>query len=376
MKSRFISALAIAGLMLTAACSGGGGSSSSGASVIPNPPPVSPGTQSVAKSSVSFRVPFATHTAGRVPSSLGRKAGVKPMYVSPYSNGGLTVIFDGQTVVNAFAVPLDSNGNPIAGSGPSGNATLPNGGTFSYTSTITVNSSGNGYVQLNANYTTIPGSHTIGVVQTDGPCVPDQYGRALCIPNTNGFVLAEGQTTFTLNSGANAPNTLFLRGVIQSAYLCDAACDGQAGTPDANGVYHLTAYAADESGQSIYQQADGSGNVVPFDNGPYMIAETDANNIVTLSGSLGPHNAPGSDNPHGPYGENFTIKCNSVGTTTVAMEFAPGAPSAGTVTGFNYTANNYPQPSLNPILSTVGADGYFGNTLALNCTATGSLIIE
>jgi len=362
--------------MVTAACSGG--SSPNSVSLIPGKPPGAPGTQSAATSSLSFRIPLASHNK-RVPSSLGRKAGItKPMYVSAYGNGGFTVIFDGQTVMNnqSFAPTLDSNGNPVPGPGPSGSATMPNGGTFSYTSTIVNNGSNVPYVQVNANYTTIPGSHTVGVVQTDGPCVPDQYKRELCISNTNGFVLAEGQTTFMLDAGSNAPNTLFLKGVIESAYLCDAACDGQAGTPDSNGFYSLIAYAADESGNTIYQQTDPGNNnsVVPFDNGPYAIVETDGNNIVSLGGHLGPYGAPGNDDPNGPYGEAFTAKCNSVGTATVAMQLLRSGTSTGSVNGYTYSAANYPQAG--SILSVVGADEYFGNVLTMDCTASGSLIIE
>ncbi len=140
--------------------------------------------------------------------------------------------------------------------------------------------------------------------------------------------------------------------------------------------YSLTAYAADESGNTIYQQTDPGNNnrVVPFDNGPYAIVETDGNNIVSLGGHLGPYSAPGNDDPNGPYAEAFTVKCNSVGTATVVMHMLRSGTSTGSVNGYTYSAANYPQAG--SILSVVGADEYFGNVLTLDCTASGSLIIE
>ena len=267
---------------------------------------------------------------------------------------------------------MDSQGNPVAGSGPSGTVNMPNGGSFSYTSTVTVNASGNGYVTLNANFATLPGSHTIGAVQTDGPCTTDQYGRKLCIANTDGFVLAEGKTTVDLNAGSNAATALFLRGVVQSAFLCDAACDGQVGTADSNGVYHLTAYAADESGQTIYQQSDTNGNIVPLANGPVQIVETDNNGIVTLGGASGPESAPGSDNAHGPYGYNFSIKCAKVGTTTVTpWSLAPARLQRAPLTASRTRRATTRSRKAIRSSRSVGADEYFGNTLNVNCEADG-----
>jgi hypothetical protein len=367
-KIRILTVLAITGVMLTTACGGGGGSSSGVTPVPTSTPSVTKKADAV--SSLSFKIPFALG-ANRAPSAQGRKSSVKPQYISQYSNGGITILLDGQTLVDnaSFVPPFDASGNPIAGPGPSGS------GTFSYTSTVSV-SNGNGYVTVNGNFTTIPGPHTLGVVQTDGPCVPDSYGREQCLATTNGYVLAEGQTTFTLDSGNNLPTSLTLKGVMQGAFLCDAACDGQVGPQDANGLYHLTAYVTDESGAVITQQSDGNGGFVPYDNGQYQIVETDNNGIVTLGGNTGPFTAPGSDNAHGPYGENFTIQCAKVGSTTVAAELVVPFVSTGSVTGYTYSSANYPQPLTNPILSVTGADQYYGNVLNIDCTANGSIVIQ
>ena len=308
----------------------------------------------------------------QVPLAIARQSSkLSPKFVSPYGNGGITMIIDGTTVMNDVVLfsSFDSNGNPPAGPWPSGSTQLPTFGSFTYTSMVTIDANLNAWVQVNGTLSTHPGSHTLAVVQTNGPCIPDQYNRELCIPNTNGYVLAEAQTTVNISLGTGNI-VLYPRGVMQSAYLCDAACDGQAGTPDAQNVFHLTAYVSDEAGAAIYQQTDAGGNIVPFDNGSYQIVETDNNGIVQLGGNTGPFSAPGNQDLYGIYGEKFTIQCLKIGSTVVAAELLPSDPSTGSVTGFTYTSQNYPQPQVNPILGSVGADEYFGNKLSVNCSAS------
>jgi hypothetical protein len=283
-------------------------------------------------------------------------------------NGTFDVFVDGAQVLNAsFAPPLDSSGNPIPGPGPSSNVKLANGGSLTYTSTVSSTA-----VTVNATLTMLVGTHTLGVVQTNGPCAPDPYGRELCIANTDGYVLSEGQASFTLVGGQAVTVPLYLRGVMESAFLCDAACDGGAGTPDASGLYHITAYASDEAGDAIYQQTDSSGNLVPFDNGSYEIVETDGGGIVTLGGLAASYNTPGTAG--GQYGQAFTVACNKVGIATIAMELLSADPSQGDVTGFSYTPQNY--PAAGSTLSTVGADEYEGNTLTVNCSGSANVVIQ
>jgi hypothetical protein len=333
-------------------------------------PPTQPTSQSKASAGITFSIPLKPHGAAATPSSVARASvsRVKPQFISMSGNGTFDVFVDGAQVLNAsFAPPLDSSGNPIPGPGPSSNVKLANGGSFTYTSTVSSTA-----VTVNATLTMLVGTHTLGVVQTNGPCAPDPYGRELCIANTDGYVLSEGQASFTLVGGQAVTVPLYLRGVMESAFLCDAACDGGAGTPDASGLYHITAYASDEAGDAIYQQTDSNGNLVPFDNGSYQIVETDDGGIVTLGGLAASYNTPGTAG--GQYGQAFTVACNKVGTATIAMELLSTDPSQGDVSGFSYTSQNYPDAG--STLSTVGADEYEGNTLTVNCSGTANVVIQ
>jgi hypothetical protein len=331
-------------------------------------------TPTNASGTVVISIPIGRTALGPPSSALRTAASAKPAFLDANSNGGITAIFDGQTIANDVA--FAPNGNVTQGeTGPSGSGTLPNGGSFAYTTVYTfTNSQGSGsgnqpYADMTLTYTTVPGSHTLGVVQTDGPCADG----GPCLSNTNGYVLSEGQQTFSLQPGANTtPTSLVLRGVLQSAYLCDAACDGGPGVYS-NGAYDITVFVADESGTAVPYQVDASGNPVPFDNGSYQIVETDGSKIVTITQPASSYSTPGQA-LHSLYGEDITISCNQVGTTTVAAELVPGGPSSGSVAGFTYTAQNYPVAG--SVLGSVGADQYFGNTLAVNCTSTGGLTVQ
>jgi hypothetical protein len=363
-------AFLLSGLAISA-CSGspaGIPSSGSPTAVAPSPPQTT--AQSKASAGITFIIPLKSLESALTPSSVARASvsSAKPQFVSVSGNGTFDVLLDGTSVLNAsFAPPVDSSGNPIPGPGPSSNVTLANGGSLTYTSTVSSTA-----ITVNATVTTLAGSHTLGVVQTNGACAPDPYGRELCIANNSGYVLSEGQASFTLVGGQAVTVPLYMRGVMESAFLCDAACDGGAGTPDANGLYHIIAYASDEAGDAIYRQTDSSGNVVPFDNGSYRLVETDGQGIVAIGGPAAIYNTPGSAG--GQYGQAFTLACNKVGTATVAMQLLSTDPSQGDVTGFSYTSQNY--PAAGSILSTVGADEYEGNTLTVNCGGTANVVIQ
>ncbi len=348
---------------------------------VPTPPTPTPtlaptptATPTSGSGTVVISIPLGRTALGPPSSALRVARSAKPAFLDANSNGGITAVFDGETIANEIA--FAPNGNVTEGqTGPSGSGTLPNGGSYAYTSVYTfTNSQGSGsgnqpYANITLTYTTNPGSHTLGVVQPDGPCADG----GPCISNTNGYVLSEGQQTFSLQPGANTtPTLLVLRGVLQSAYLCDTACDGGPGVYS-NGAYDITVFVADESGTAIPYQVDGNGNPVPFDNGSYQIVETDANKIVTITQPAASYSVPGQA-LHSLYGEDITISCNQAGSTTVAAELVPGGPSSGSVAGFTYTSANY--TAAGSVLGSVGADQYFGNTLAVNCTSTGGVTVQ
>ena len=184
--------------------------------------------------------------------------------------------------------------------------------------------------------------------------------------NTNGYVLTEGQTTLNLQPGPNNVSTLVLKGVMQSAYLCgDTNCDG--GMTYGPSGYPITVFVADEAGDAIPFQKDTSGNPVPFDNGSYQIIEPDGQNIVTITQPGTTYSTPGTDD-HSLYGENITIKCNTVGTTQVEAVLLASDPSSGSVANFTYSANNY--PAAGSVLGSVGSNQFFGNVLSVTCTAS------
>lgn len=375
MKTRimrnFILTTALVSACFLTACGGGSGVSSPVPTTATGPTTANQ-NKATAISSVTFAIPLGITFSGAPSQSLSSRA-KKPEFIDASTNGAFTVIFDSSTMLNA--IPFQPNGTVTEGeTGPSGSGTLPNGGSFTYAVTYTfTNSQGSGsgnqpYADVSFSYTTTPGSHTLGIVETDGPC--DEGGP--CITNTNGYVLTNGQATLNLQPGTNNASTLVLKGVMESAYLCDAACDGQAGTYGANG-YSITVFVADEAGDAIPYQKDASGNPVPFDNGSYQIVEADSNNIVTITQPGTTYSTPGTAD-HSLYGENINITCNKVGTTQVEAVLLASDPSSGSVTNFTYNANNY--PAAGSVLGSVGADEYFGNVLSVNCTASDIVTVE
>ena len=303
------------------------------------------------------------------------------MYVSN-DTANASIVLDGSTVVSSIAV---NQSTAVTKAIPG-----TNGETFSYTSTPVTDANNAGYYQVNATLNLMPGSHTLGVVLTAA----------------DGFVLSEDQETYTLTGGNNPNATMYLKGVADSAYLCDwPNCDGGLGMPAADGTYTLMAFAADHEGDSIPQQLDANGNAIPLANGPISILETDNNNVVTI-GNSGPWNDSGSDaTMHNGYsktvpngwaaGHRIEIKCNSMGTATVAMKLSANGPSHGIVNGFDYSAlidtskdpvdpaNGTPwavtQTSVwttpGQSIGTVPTFQDFGNSMNVNCDAALNLTI-
>ena len=370
MLKKLLPALVVVSL---AACSGGGGGSST--PTVPNPS-TNPSSQQASKATITFSFPLGNGTFG-----TGTRAAVRsqsatrhPLFIDgAATNGAITMYFDHNLVMDHVA--FNTSGTP--GNGPSGSANLGNGGSFSYTSTIAQGDGNQPWVTVTGNISTFAGNHTLGLVQTNGPCIADQYGRKQCIAGTNGYVLADGQQTFTFQAGNSNSLSMHLKGVMQSAYICDVdlqdnpVCDGHIGPTQADGTYHLYVVVADENGTGITNQ-QVNGTSLSFDNGPYSIGEQDNNGIVNIT-NAGPFTAPGTYR-HGLYGEYIKVSCNKPGPTSIAAILGSGAPSAGPVTDFNYSSSNY--PASGSVLGSVGADQYFGGTLSFDCTASGTISID
>ncbi len=115
-----------------AACGGGGGGTASTPAVgTPTSAPASP--QNTAKGTLSFTVPIGNGKITTPGASVVRKTQgghLSPLFVDGNTDGSLTAIFDGATILNAVNL---SNPNGTTGAGPSGNGMLANGGTYSYT---------------------------------------------------------------------------------------------------------------------------------------------------------------------------------------------------------------------------------------------------
>jgi hypothetical protein len=239
------------------------------------------------------------------------------------------------------------------------------------------------YDTITASLSVLPGLHKFGVVLTAA----------------DGFVLSEDQESQTLNGGTNTPATFYLKGVVDSAFWCDAACDGGTGAANSDGSYTLAVFGTDHEGDAIPYQTVAS---VPItvDNGPLTLVETDSNAIVSMTSTpTGPLTNPGNANTvtYTEAGQSsilsgwtVNVKCLKVGTTTVALQV--GSSASGGVTGFNYSADidsskdtvNGAAPYYNPFttpttrvytdasqdVGTVPVQQDFGNELPVSCDAS------
>lgn len=392
-------------LSLTA-CGGGGGGTGTGQQVPTAPATTSPTSKATASVKVSFVVPVATgHTnpssTARSTKSLSTKglSSRKPQYISP-DTAGFFFFMDGQAIFGT--VTSNSSPNTAASLTPNtynSTATIPGGGSASYTVTqqtataptpnpgqgCTVYTCSNPYTYdtITASLNVLPGLHKFGVALTAA----------------DGFVLSEDQESQTLNGGANTPATFYLKGVVDSAFWCDAACDGGTGAANSDGSYTLAVFGTDHEGDAIPYQTVAS---VPItvDNGPLALVETDSNGIVTMTSTpSGPLTNPGNANTVTyteagqasiQSGWTVNVKCVKVGTTTVALQV--GSSTTGGVTGFNYSADidsskdtvNGAAPYYNPFttpttrvytdasqdVGTVPVQQDFGNELNVNCDAS------
>lgn len=404
---KFLYSLVVLALVSTLAGCGGSSSGSTQQSA--------PGTSSVAFG-IPLHQPGSQLTGGPAASSGGAQAfGAHPEFVDQYSNGKILGYLDGATnqtpvmTVNLAGITWSSSGVPtinIPGDF-TGSGTTADGGTISWTSTLS--SVSTGYtLNVTANLSTLVNgaSHTFGVVETNGQCTVDQYNDPLlCISGNDGYVLAEGQTTFTPTAGPTDLITLTLGGVLQAGFICntnDPSCSnfGPNGQLGSDGLYHFAAFPEDENGMPVIGYAMPSGGWIttgswntPYDNGGWGIVVISGADVVNVtpenmtgtdpfgsnpSGTLGPFTTP---NPHKVRstsvnwydGEGFKVQCLKAGTAFIGMQMvpSPGSWSAGKVNGFNYnsgTSGNY--TAAGAFLGLTGADAYFGNGEGMEVTCS------
>ena len=376
MKKIFtLTSLAMITSLSLAACSGGGaGSSASSNSVLPV---VSTSSTAKAKASISFNVPLANPGSNIGTSSVSTQSiGRKLMEISPATDK-FALVLDGVEIVKDVEV-----------------ANYNNAGTFTDPvtgSTVSLQFTGYAsYFTVTAVITTTPGSHTFGVVLKSG---------------TPAYVLSEAQASYTLVPSFGSTQTLgalTLNPALGSGYIeCDTFAENS-GTPAGscnngqnfiNGVYYLTAVAADYDGFPIVSQGSTA-----FDNGSYSVVETDGNGIVTL-GSNGPFSSPGSwlTGPSSSwvpgntfqYGNRFTATCNKVGTASLALQLtaqAYGNTPLSPVTGYSYNYINSYSPLANGALLPLGSKTAAGGpggvpanpqfNVTVNCSAAATLPLD
>lgn len=300
--------------LLFGACAGGG---SSGAPVAPISGPIVPGS--------------ATFTLSvTVPSKTGSSAARSPRYVSPGT--AAIAAYDGSTAIyvgnfNAAANPQFTTVFAKTGTtSVTGGTCVPAGSASTCTVTIT---------------TTI-GAHTFDVVTYPvAQGSPQLSGRAPLdvgtLPTFSGVILAEGELTVTLSAGTNPGQTITLLGVADHANLV-----GPTLTQHLNGngplvgvigtTYTFTYSIADSANFQIVQPGN-------YDNGPVTIAETDGNNIVTMTpiSQAAPPASAGA--------QSFNVVCQNNGTATITAG-AQTKPNATYASGLTYSASNYAPASI------------------------------
>jgi hypothetical protein len=201
------------------ACIGCGGSGAS-LSSSPSQGRAQYSSQGQAQTAIHFAIPI--HAPGSQFSEGTQQAPYQQALSkgaqAKFANGNFDVFLDNRQIVSANFTPTWVAGVLQTGPGPSGEVNpTPDGGSITYTSEITTTE-----IDVTVNLTTTAGPlHTIGVVQTNGDCVNTDGDP--CLSTQPGYVLAEGQTQFTLNPDGGTPNlaiNLTLQGVLQSGYIC------------------------------------------------------------------------------------------------------------------------------------------------------------
>jgi hypothetical protein len=344
------------------------------------------GQQQQGTSAISFAIPINTpgsqfaNGPQPTPSQPGVHANAtrpRPQFVDSTSNGNIQIFLD-SNIALSFSTQLDGNGNP---SQPAGTNSWQ-GGSATYTASTATTATGT-VLSVAVNLTTVSGvQHTLGVVQTNGDCLRNVTGTTdWCLGGSGaiseglvglnkGYILAEGQKSFTLNPGSNDPLTLTLQGVLQSVYLCGSnGCDNTAGSPDSNGVYTMTAYPTDENGNAIL-------GTLPYGNVSWDIEEVGTQHLLAIT-NRGPFVAPQLRQNHAGGSwwdyETFSFTCTATGDTAIVARLVNNK-AAGLVTGFTYDNANYPQPGA--VLGYIGADVFYGTPgIPVHCEVPGNISI-
>jgi hypothetical protein len=302
-------------------CAGGGGS---GAPVAPIAAPFVPSTATF---------PLSVVIPAR-PSS-GTSSARSPRYVSPGTAS--IAVYDGSTLIyvgnytppTQFTTVFAKSGDTSVTSGTCA------AGTSSQTCTLTI-------------VTTI-GAHTFGVVTYPVPQGQSQSSdRARSdvgtIPAFSGVILAEGELAVTLVAGTNPGQTVTLTGVADRAnFLISPALtqrlNGNGPLVGVIGTSYTIQYTITDSSNA---QAGGYQIVQPpsvYDNGPVTIAETDGNNIVTMTP------ISQSSPPPSAGAQTFSVTCQNNGTATITAA-AKNRPNATYASGLTYSASNYPNGTI------------------------------
>jgi hypothetical protein len=298
-------------------CGGGGGS---GAPVAPIAAPFVPTSATFA---LSFVIPSRT--------TPGTSTARAPKYTSPGTAS--FAIYDGATLLYvANYTPPTQITTVYAKTG----TTSVTGGTCtagasSQTCTVTI-------------VTTI-GAHSFDAITYPVPQGTQQAGdreRAPAdvgtIPTFTGVILAEGELTVTLVAGVNPGQTVTLLGVADRASLgvsgLTLRLNGTGPLVGVIGTSYTINYTINDSatvtpgGYQIVQPGD-------YDNGPVTIAETDGNNVVTMT-PISQSSPPPSAGP-----QSFSVTCQNNGTATITAA-AKTKPNTAYASGLTYSANNYP----------------------------------
>ena len=307
MRASRLAAVALAAAL--SACSGGGGS---GAPAAPINAPFVPSTGTLA---ISFTV--ATTIA---PSAGGSSAARTPRYVSPGTAS--LAVYDGATLIYVANASSSANLTTVYAN-PASTATVVSGSCNSAsppTCTITVQAS--------------LGAHTFGFVTYSTPQTSANTSTA---PTFTGVILAEGELAVTVASGTNAAQTIAPLGVADRAFFTGPVLtqrlNGNGALVGIIGTTYTIQYAIDDAatvtnGYQIVQPG-------AYDNGPVTIAETDGNNIVTMT-PVSQSTPPASAGL-----QSFTVTCQNNGTATITAA-AKNKPNTAYASGLTYSATNYP----------------------------------
>ncbi|HWT04627.1 MAG TPA: hypothetical protein VN224_02625 [Xanthomonadales bacterium] len=298
-------------------CGGGGGS---GAPVAPISGPVAPSTATFA---LSFVIPNRT-----APATSTARA---PRYTSPGTAS--VAVYDGATLIYVANYSQATQFTTVYGK--TGTTTVTSGscaaGTSSQTCTLTISTSIGAHAFDVVTYPVSQGTQAAPSLVRS----PDDVGT---IPTFTGVILAEGELAVTLTAGTNPGQTITLLGVADRAAFgipgLTLRLNGTGPLVGIIGTSYTVNYTINDSsnvvvgGYQIVQPGD-------YDNGPVTIAETDGNNIVTMT-PISQSTPPASAGA-----QSFSVTCQNNGTATITAA-AKTKPNTAYASGLTYSATNYP----------------------------------